>query len=361
MDDRFMEKLFFLCGKKSLKKPAVELPHEIIESEILPRLSAMLELPLKIIDESEILTRLLAMLELPHDIIESNAQHLTNSQSLTHHKLLDYKDLLSLKSIDCEDNRSVAPLSVPHLNGALKGSPIASLDGLVFVELPDTSEFAFWNPLTGAYKKFLLNSPRSYTLLDAFYFDSSNNDYKVLQVTSHGGLNAYTYFQRFNTWTKIQFLENPQYLSKSKSRCSKPTFLSHSIYFMVGKFDTVLIVFDVKSEKFREIGLPMLNRSYAPSKSLVVLKGCIRFSFLWSCFDRLELSLSIVKNVHLLGYSNGFQVLDVDDGYNFSELTTQEETEGHEGFKLSHPLLLVVASEETRLSGPSSHSERDES
>lgn len=96
---------------------------------------------------------------------------------------------------------------------------------------------------------------------------------------------------------------------------------------------------------------------------------------LWSCFDRLELSPSIVKNVLLLGYSNGFQVLDVDDGSNFSELVstrddpvtflqiqpTPEETEGHEGFKLSHPLLLVVASEETRLSGPSSHSERDES
>nr|GEW92794.1 autophagy-related protein 18h [Tanacetum cinerariifolium] len=96
---------------------------------------------------------------------------------------------------------------------------------------------------------------------------------------------------------------------------------------------------------------------------------------LWSCFDRLELSPSIVKNVLLLGYSNGFQVLDVDDGSNFSELVstrddpvtflqiqpTPEKTEGHEGFKLSHPLLLVVASEETGLSGPSSHSERDES
>ncbi|KAK9074984.1 hypothetical protein SSX86_003303 [Deinandra increscens subsp. villosa] len=95
---------------------------------------------------------------------------------------------------------------------------------------------------------------------------------------------------------------------------------------------------------------------------------------LWSCFDRLELSPSIVKHVLLLGYSNGFQVLDVDDGSNFSELVsrrddpvtflqiqpTPEQTEGHEGFKMSHPMLLVVASEETRLSGPSNN-ERDES
>ncbi|KAI3664988.1 hypothetical protein L6452_43603 [Arctium lappa] len=95
---------------------------------------------------------------------------------------------------------------------------------------------------------------------------------------------------------------------------------------------------------------------------------------LWSCFDRLELSPSTVKNVLLLGYSNGFQVLDVDDGSNFSELVSTrddpvtflqiqpmpEKSEGHEGFKMSHPLLLVVASEDTRLSGLS-YNERDES
>ncbi|XP_071701720.1 autophagy-related protein 18h-like [Rutidosis leptorrhynchoides] len=95
---------------------------------------------------------------------------------------------------------------------------------------------------------------------------------------------------------------------------------------------------------------------------------------LYSCFDKLELSSSIIKHVLLLGYSNGFQVLDVDDGSNFRELVstrddpvtflqiqpTPEENKGHEGFKMSHPLLLVVASEETNLSGPS-HNERDES
>ncbi|KAL4579852.1 hypothetical protein LXL04_016020 [Taraxacum kok-saghyz] len=93
---------------------------------------------------------------------------------------------------------------------------------------------------------------------------------------------------------------------------------------------------------------------------------------LWSCFDRLELNPSTIKNVLLLGYSNGFQVLDVDDGSNFTELVstrddpvtflqiqpTPEEKptdEGHEkeGYKMSHPLLLVVASEETRVQGTS--------
>lgn len=101
---------------------------------------------------------------------------------------------------------------------------------------------------------------------------------------------------------------------------------------------------------------------------------CLTAQVLWSCFDRLELSPTIVKHVLLLGYSNGFQVLDVDDGSNFIELVscrddpvtflqiqpTPEQTEGQEGFKMSQPLLLVVASEEKSLSGPS-NTERDES
>ncbi|XP_024992946.1 autophagy-related protein 18h-like isoform X1 [Cynara cardunculus var. scolymus] len=83
---------------------------------------------------------------------------------------------------------------------------------------------------------------------------------------------------------------------------------------------------------------------------------------LWSCFDRLELRPSSVKHVLLLGYSNGFQVFDVDDASNFKELVSRrddpvtflqmqpipEESKGREGFRMSHPLLLVVASEEKR-------------
>lgn len=87
---------------------------------------------------------------------------------------------------------------------------------------------------------------------------------------------------------------------------------------------------------------------------------------LWACFDRLELNSSTIKRVLLLGYSNGFQVLDVEDSSNVSELVskrddpvtflqmqpTPERSEVCEGFSMSHPLLLVVASEDTRSLGP---------
>ncbi|KAE8725505.1 Autophagy-related protein 18h [Hibiscus syriacus] len=85
---------------------------------------------------------------------------------------------------------------------------------------------------------------------------------------------------------------------------------------------------------------------------------------LWASFDRLELSPLSFKRVLLLGYSNGFQVLDVEDASNVSELVSRrddpaaflqmqplpEMSEGHEGFRASHPLLLVVA-DESKVSG----------
>ncbi|GAV89217.1 WD40 domain-containing protein/BCAS3 domain-containing protein [Cephalotus follicularis] len=81
----------------------------------------------------------------------------------------------------------------------------------------------------------------------------------------------------------------------------------------------------------------------------------------WAGFDRLELSPSAFKHVLLLGYQNGFQVLDVEDASNYSELVSKRDgpvsflqmqpcpakSDGTEGYRTSHPLLLVVAGDDT--------------
>ncbi|KAJ3688093.1 hypothetical protein LUZ61_017257 [Rhynchospora tenuis] len=87
---------------------------------------------------------------------------------------------------------------------------------------------------------------------------------------------------------------------------------------------------------------------------------------LWAGFDRLELGPSCFKNVLLIGYSNGFQVVDVDDASNVCELVSKREgpvtflqmqpipadsSDEIEGFRGSHPMLLVVAGDETNGSG----------
>lgn len=86
---------------------------------------------------------------------------------------------------------------------------------------------------------------------------------------------------------------------------------------------------------------------------------------LWAGFDRLELSPSFSKHVLLVGYTNGFQVLDVEDAANVGELVSRRDdpvtflqmqplpakSDAQEGFGASHPILLVVACDETQSSG----------
>ncbi|KAE8685501.1 Autophagy-related protein 18g [Hibiscus syriacus] len=81
----------------------------------------------------------------------------------------------------------------------------------------------------------------------------------------------------------------------------------------------------------------------------------------WAGFDRLELGPSHFKRVLLLGYQNGFQVFDVEEASNYSELVSKRDgpvsflqmqpcplsSDGQEGFRASHPILLVVASYDT--------------
>lgn len=83
---------------------------------------------------------------------------------------------------------------------------------------------------------------------------------------------------------------------------------------------------------------------------------------LWAGFDKLELGPSAFKRVLLLGYSNGFQVLDVEDASNVSEVASRRDdpvtflqtqplpakSGGNEGFRASQPLLVVVACDESK-------------
>ncbi|GAB2287359.1 hypothetical protein Dimus_021739 [Dionaea muscipula] len=93
---------------------------------------------------------------------------------------------------------------------------------------------------------------------------------------------------------------------------------------------------------------------------------------LWACFDRLELGPSKFRHVLLLGYENGFQVLDVTEASEVTELVSRRDeactflqiqpipakSEGCEGFRPSQPILLVAKGDEAKVSD-ASHSGRD--
>lgn len=98
----------------------------------------------------------------------------------------------------------------------------------------------------------------------------------------------------------------------------------------------------------------------------VAVPAVERDEVLWAGFDKIELSPSSFRHVLLLGYSNGFQVLDVEDASNVCELVSKRESpitylqmqptpantsESNGGFQSLHPLLIVVAGDETNGSG----------
>lgn len=99
--------------------------------------------------------------------------------------------------------------------------------------------------------------------------------------------------------------------------------------------------------------------------SIAVSPEDVRDQVLWVGFDKLEICPGSFKHVLLVGYSNGFQVVDIEDASNVCELVSKRDgpvtflqiqpvpakSEGSEGFRASHPLLLVVAGDETNGSG----------
>lgn len=100
-----------------------------------------------------------------------------------------------------------------------------------------------------------------------FYSDSSD-DYKLLRIVS--GSAAYIYFQRLDSWKKIEFLENNDYIC---SLWSLATFFGQSFYFTAQKY---VICFDVNTEKFKVMQFPPIpSGSLYFCESLVILDGCI--------------------------------------------------------------------------------------
>ncbi|TKY61450.1 Autophagy-related protein 18h [Spatholobus suberectus] len=63
---------------------------------------------------------------------------------------------------------------------------------------------------------------------------------------------------------------------------------------------------------------------FLPNTATSSVRSHLKDQLLWACFNRLEFAPSF-KHVLLLGYSNGFQVLDVEDASNVLELASKHD------------------------------------
>ncbi|GJT37730.1 probable inactive receptor kinase [Tanacetum coccineum] len=129
-------KNMFLCGKKSLEKPKLELPREIIEWEILPRL------PAKSLPQFMCVCKQWRSLISSCEFTRKNLHYLKNQQSLTHRKVIEIDRLSkTFTTRDCDDlnnHNLTTTRSIPFVNEAQKVNLLASFDGLKLALIIET-------------------------------------------------------------------------------------------------------------------------------------------------------------------------------------------------------------------------------
>ncbi|MFS7932155.1 putative F-box domain, galactose oxidase/kelch, beta-propeller, F-box associated interaction [Helianthus anomalus] len=241
-----------------------QLPYEVLQSEVLPRL------PAKSIGRFRCVCKAWNSFLSTPDFARMHLRYQTN------HKLL-LLDLLSptFRTLDREPlNHDSITTTRPIPFKKHDVLIIASLDGLVCVCLEKTRELAFWNPLTGAYKKIRTPFFNDISCGALAFYNDSLNDYKLLHVVSEG---AFIYSRRLDSWRKINApLER---YNVSNFVWSMTTFVGDKVYFKVHSRSTrglwCLMCFDVECEKFKEIQFPPIPCGAHLRVNLAALNGCI--------------------------------------------------------------------------------------
>ncbi|XP_076956997.1 F-box/kelch-repeat protein At3g06240-like [Bidens hawaiensis] len=241
-----------------------QLPIEIIQSELLPRL------PAKSIGRFRCVCKSWKSLLCSPGFTRAHLCYNTKYKLL----LLDQPNQ-TFRTLDCEpvNHDSITNRPIPFKGDIMI---LESLYGLVCVAIKYTCELAFWNRLTGTYKKTRTKLVVDIAGAFAFYVDSSN-DYKLLQIVSYIG-EGFIYSLRLDLWRKIPCLENNIIRSFNWWQA---IFLGEKVHFKLETWrlegpQRGLITFDVESEKFEEIQFPPFpDDATLGGMKIVALNDCI--------------------------------------------------------------------------------------
>lgn len=268
-----MECLLIKCHKKR----ETELPFSLIESNILPRLPA------------KSVGRCLCVCKQWNSFLSTQS---FARMHLHHVTINDYKLLLldgrspavTFRTLDEGSNTTIRCNPDPSAQFIL-----ASLDGLVCLASRETSsKLAFWNPLTGAYRKLSSNVHFNVNLITSneaigFYKDSSN-DYKLLCVIYGGLLGAFIYSNRLDSWKEVEVSIPFKYV---RPMWSPATTWGGCLYFVVAGYNRHIMCFDVKEETFRIIPSPPGLHARDDSGSFVILNGALHLCVSYNSFGCL--------------------------------------------------------------------------
>ncbi|KAK1407200.1 hypothetical protein QVD17_38814 [Tagetes erecta] len=258
------------------------LPMDIIETEILTKLPA------------RSVGRMMCVCRRWRSFLSTQAFQRNNITTQPIQKLLLIDSSMgTFSSLDCGTTPNDLSI-ISHRRTPFKASNeeeedmhivAACLDGLVCVAMSKSKQLILWNPLTGAYNMLSVSHLPLHTFnridLDAFglYFDSCNNEYKVLHlVRDQKGPRVYIYSQRLDLWRrKVLCCNCDWFLDCWTYQWSSAIFLDQTLYFNVVRDDhSCIAAFDVTSERFREIHYPChVSGVRAYYVSLMVINNCL--------------------------------------------------------------------------------------
>ncbi|GKD76155.1 F-box/kelch-repeat protein-like protein [Tanacetum coccineum] len=179
----------------------IELPLDVIFSNILPRLPA--KSVLKYLSVSK---QWYSFLKSPN-FVNMHLNYVINDDHQNHHKLLVlYKyGIYSFNNRDCETHkpgvprRRPLPFEVSSRDVKMK----SSCNGLVLIALEEKKsgnrDLILWNPLTGDYKT--LSKIECYNAKFELYYNSSKKDYRILLLTFRKDVCIYSL--KSDSWRRI--------------------------------------------------------------------------------------------------------------------------------------------------------------
>ncbi|XP_071714770.1 putative F-box/LRR-repeat/kelch-repeat protein At1g11620 [Rutidosis leptorrhynchoides] len=279
-----------------------EIPHEILWSEILPRLPAKSVLRFKSVSKQWYSLLTSQMFKNTH------FNHITNNDRQNPNKIL----LLSsssceFRTIDCESPE----LSVTRNPRPLPFTPprpkkvviLASCHGLVCAGVLTNSDSDYfsdlilWNPLTSEFKTLSKTNYNKECYADdscqrfGLYYSSFDNDYKLISITKN--FDVYGYSLKNDSWRNMvdstNSLKKILYLIYKCWRLC--TWLDESLFFIkqdiigygiYGPWECAIVRFDTKTERFTEIRVPYIFNKLddwgrATSYFLTVQRGKLHY------------------------------------------------------------------------------------
>jgi F-box interacting protein len=157
---------------------------------------------------------------------------------------------------------------------------LSNLNGLLCVELSDTSELILWNPITNAYKSLPSQQFNGFykDILDAIglYIDN-NGDFKVLYIRRRDNqVYANVYSTSKDSWRNIPLILKPEFTG-TEFYWSTGTFCGDKLYFAVSSCLSdglcFMISYDVNSEKFKGINFPTIPKDQIANFRLLNAKN----------------------------------------------------------------------------------------